>query len=245
MRKLIPGIPYEHGFPVVNAENIFEVVSKLGINPWKKKEQTIPLSDYLKRDFSEDQRKDLRFAPQSEVMFLETSQGDSYTAFRSVGRDWTTVFSLLPGYLVPLVAEYKHGAEVISIVPPSGVPTKEELAQLNRYQINVIMAQCAEREYEEETGIRLKTLVPLGPDKGLPISSRQSTQRYFPFLGYPEEPIKVGSSKLDDNENLAVILMPISELLRYITREDVTEECLISMTFLALTQLSLIRLDIL
>lgn len=225
MKKRLSNVDYKYNFPVVSAKNIFGVVNQLGINAWKKKEQTMSLSDYLERDLSEDQKADLRFAPQSEVLFLVTPKGVPFTAFRSIGRDWVTVFVLLPGDLVPLIAEWKHGAEVISIVQPSGVPDKGET-----------MDFCAKREFQEEAGIELTSLIPLSKE-GIPVSSRQSTQRCYPYLGFPKTPIEPKPSRLDDNENLAVILMPLKELILFISSGSVTEECTISTTFLALAKL--------
>lgn len=55
------------------------------------------------------------------------------------------VFTVLPGNFVPVVAEFKHGAEEVVIALPGGKINQDETPEV-----------CAEREFLEETGIRLK-----------------------------------------------------------------------------------------
>ena len=104
------------------------------------------------------------------------------------------------------------------------------------------MTACAKREYEEETGIEIRSLVSLS-NEGIPISSRQSTQRYFPYLGYHDLPIRVGESALDDNEKIVVVLMSVRELLYLIVSGTLLEECTISITTLALMRLKRLTLS--
>lgn len=228
------------GFPIVTAENIYQVLAELGIKPWPRIEPPISLEEYLKRDLTEVQRSELRFAPKAEVVFLQKPNGGSYTGFRSVGKNWSTVFTLLPGNLVPVVGEFKHGAERIVLATPSGVPGKAEAGITD---IVEKMKACAKREFQEETGIPLEEIALLcGPD-GLPASTRQSTERIYPFLGKVEEGFTLGKSKLDENEFLKLVLVPLEEWMKLI-EEGKIELGIISATHLALLELGWLKISI-
>jgi hypothetical protein len=223
----------KYGFPVVNPENIFSVLEKYGIKPWPQAKPTVDLEDYLKEDLDEDQKKELRFAPKSEVVSLLDPSNQLFRGFRSVGKDWATTFVLLPGDLVPIVCEYKHGVGQVVVVPPSGVPNKED--QLT----DDPMLACAAREWEEETGLRLSSIESLSRHP-LVINGRQSTHRYYPFLGYVKEPITKLPSKLDHTECLKVVLMALPEWLKFIQSGAGVEDCAASITLLALYRLGYI-----
>jgi hypothetical protein len=228
----------QYGFYVVNSDNVFEVLEGLGVRPWPRVTEPVGLDEYLKRDLSESERNDLRFAPKTEVVFLRQPDGKPFTGFRNVGKNWSTVFTILPGDLVPIIGEFKHGEEFISLAPPSGVPNKVEM------QINDTlerMTSVGKREYEEETGMKLAEIVSLDA-MGLSVSGRQDKQRYFPFLGKVAEPIEPGASKLDKTEFLKMVLVPVGELLKLIEEKNrILEDCLVSATFLALRKLGRLK----
>ena len=81
------------------------------------------------------------------------------------------------------------------------------------------MAECAKRETEEESGVVLESVTPLSID-GLSVSSRKSTERVFPFIGFP----KLDSSrkvifkdiKHDENEDLLPFLMPLKDYWEFL-----------------------------
>ena len=81
---------------------------------WKKAGETLLLDDYLGLDMSEEQLKELRFAPKTEAVRLFDPSGKPYTGFRAKAKNWATVFTLFPGDLVLLVAEYKHGGDSVT-----------------------------------------------------------------------------------------------------------------------------------
>ena len=155
--------------PVLRLENLDVELSKLGA--FKRKIlSTTSVEKFDKDSISERQRGQLRFIPKSEVVLLE---GSDNLWFRSVGSNWATTFVMLPGDLVLLTAEYVAGADIVVIAHCAGVSAKGES-----------MADCAKRETEEESGIVLEKVVPLSKG-GLPVSSRKSTERVFPFIGVP------------------------------------------------------------
>lgn len=225
----------QFGFAVVTAENIFDVLAELGIKPWQHSEPVVSLDEYMRRDLDEAQLGELRFAPKAEVVSLTDHHGKPFRGFRSVGKDWATTFTLLPGNLVPIVGEYKHGANEVVLVPPSGVPHKEDQTTPNA------MMTCAQREWEEETGLKLASIEPLSA-KPLVISGRQSTLRYYPFLGRVQRPIVKGTSKLDATEQLKMVLCPLGEWLKLIERGQGIEDCGASATLLALSRLGLVNI---
>ncbi len=227
------------GFPVVNAENVYKVLADMGVRPWPHVKPPMDLRDYMESPLTDEQKGELRFAPKNEVVFLKQPNGKPYTGFRNVGKNWATVFTLLPDNLVPIVGEFKHGAEVISLVPPSGVPSKTEM---DISSVMERMAACGLREFEEEAGIKLVRARPLASEHGLPVSTRQSTQRCYPFLGEFALPIRQGPSKLDKTEHLKMVLIPLGEWMKLIMSGKVYEECAISTTFLALAELDLIQI---
>lgn len=227
----------KYGFPIVNASNIFEVVADLGIRKWPYIKPPMDLKDYLAGDLTLKQREEVdRFAPKSEVVFLEDPKGKIFRGFRNIAKNWVTVFSLLEDDLVVLTAEFKHGAEVICLVSPSGVPGRKD------FGFEDPMMECARREFWEETGIELDKLILLSGPEGNAVSARQTTQRYFPYLGIPKMPIFQTKQKLDHNEFLRVLLIPLKEWLDLIAKNMIVDECAITCTFRALQHLG--RLEI-
>lgn len=226
------------GIPVARSNNYLEVFAALGIVPWEHTAPVMSMADYLAGERSEQERADAeRFGPKSEVVQLKQPNGKPFVGFRSVGKNWATVFAIVPsdeyGPLIPLVGEWKHGAEAISICMPSGVPTKAELAGDNP------MGACAKREFEEETGMTLMDVTLLSPN-GIPLSGRQSSTRYFPYLGHVAIPIRPRPSKLDDTEYLALVLMPVEDWFELMRRGKVYEDCAASCTLFASLYLGLL-----
>ncbi|MBI3572716.1 MAG: NUDIX domain-containing protein [Candidatus Kerfeldbacteria bacterium] len=220
------------GFPRVTATNIFEVLRELGIKPWDHERPTMSLEEYIASDLTEEQRGELKFAPKSEVVFLKQPNGHPFTGFRSVGKNWATTFALLPGRYVPIVAEWKHGTEQISLVPPSGVMNKSDSGSWEA---------CAKREFEEETGMVLESVESLTGNQPLGVSSRQSTMCFYPFLGNIDGPHMRGQSKLDVTEHLKLVVISLGDWLSLIEGGWVLDQVGITTTYLALRRLHLLR----
>ncbi len=231
-----------YGYPLVTAENVYEVLAQLGIVPWKKIGEPIPIQKYANQNLGSGERKDLtKYSPKNEAAtFRHPLTGNRYVAFRSTGRNWQSTFTLLPNpndpndELVIIVGEWKQGTEQVVLNPPSGVPTEEDLLDKNPF------ATCAQRIFQNETGIRLQNVIPLS-ETAIGISTRQSTQAFYPFLGITENPLEKGSAKLDDRELLKAVLIPLSEWIKLIKQGRVLEDCSISTTFLALLYLNKLK----
>lgn len=220
------------GLPVVPAYRLEEYFSECGIRPWEKIGAPIPLQYYRLMHMSETDQRELRYAPKAEVIPWKNPKSGPMHGFRTIGKNWSTVFCLLPGELIPIVVEWKQGAECISLAPPSGSLEPIDAGD---------MRACAIREFFEETGITLANLHPLS-ENGIALSSGDNTQRYFPFLGYPEIPVVVGPTKLDNNELLQVILVPLADWLSLISTGRVQEEISIGITLLALQRIGRLKL---
>lgn len=219
----------KHGFPVVDANNVFSVLAALGITRRRAAGPAMALSEYLQRDLTESQRSEAeRFSPKSEVVTLFRPNNEVFTGFRTVPKDWATTFVMFPGDLVAVVGEYKHGCDDVTLVPPSGVLSKAD---------NGSMTECALRETSEELGVKLDRVIPLNGGCGVPISGRQNTGKYFPFLGVLPREIVVGPSKLDATEDLKIVLIPLMDWLKLIASGQTHEMCVGDVTYAALRQL--------
>lgn len=231
-----------YGVPVVGSVEEFPaVLEHLGIRPWRQVREPMDLEIYRTGELTTEVRKEVeRFAPRGEAMFLETPDGKPFTGFRSVGKDWACVFALVPDpgnrnahireWLVPVVVEWKHGAGIIAITPPCGVPKKGES-----------LVDCGRREFLEETGFELDGEVKFLMPAPLAVSGRQTTQQYQPCLGSVKEPVAREPSKLDANEYLKLILVPLPVWLKAIEAGLVRESSAISTTYLALRKLGLLQ----
>jgi len=221
------------GFPVVNADNIFKVLKKRGITIWPQVQPTMSLENYLKGQLTPQQLDEARrFAPKTEVIFLKNPDRNLFTGFRSLGKNWASVFAFIEDDLLPIVGEYKHGADCVSIGFPSGVSNKREPE----------MATVGKREFLEEIGVKLEEVILLSGPEGIPVSGRQSTQRFFPYLGILNQGSISPKPKLDPTEFLQVVLMPLREWLKLIERGKVTESSSITLTFLALRYLERMKI---
>lgn len=234
----------KYGIPVLQHLRVQEIGAALGIKPRKRIEDPIPFADYVQRELSKEERGDLRFAPKIQVVRHQypaghTQEGKIFTGFRLEDKNWATVFALLPGDLVLVTVEWKHGADEIIIVPPSGVPSKDDYEVAHKTGRHV-MEVCARREFLEETGFILSELTSLsglpGRDVGLPASGRRSTQRGFPYLGKVDLGVPRGPSKLDESEDLKLALVPLGIWIALVLTESV-EMCVGDITFRALHRL--------
>ncbi len=213
------------GLPVANADNIFDVFKSLGMVKWEKCGEPIPIQDYLKRELSEEEVKDLRYMPKIEVAHFLDPSGKVFRGFRSRGYNGVVVFTILPGDLVPVCAEFRHGCEEIMLDLPGGLVESGEEDPAVR----------AKKEMEEESGIVLDHVIPLS-SIGTVLFARQMNSRNFSFIGVPKEPIVVRKQDLDLSEYLKIVLAPLGEWLTLIDRERVDSHSVVT-TMMALRHL--------
>jgi len=228
----------KYGLPLVSQGNLFDLLQDSGIRPWEQTQPPMDLQEYERGDRTPEERDELsRFAPKGQVVFLRNPKGGVFRGFRSTLRDWASTFALTPEGLLPVVAEYKHGAHVVSIGLPSGVPARSEMELPNP------MALVARREFEEETGLILESVEGLGHRYGVVVSSRNNTQKFFAFLGHLQDPVATKPTRHDTTEVLRTLLVPIEEWLSLLEGKEIPEGYFIEVSARDATYLALRRLD--
>lgn len=211
----------KYGLPVVNAENIFEVLKSLGVDRWSRIGTPTAVADYLKGDLTKEEEKDLKYLPQVEVADFNAPGGTFFRGFRLSGIHGTRVFTLIDDGFVPVCGEFQHGCEEVVLDLPGGHIEGDEDPVV-----------CAKREFEEESGLILERVIPLG-SRGMTINARRTKARNFSFIGVIREPLVFKSQNLDRSEHLKVVLVSLDDWLELIESEFV-QSYSVATTFLAL-----------
>jgi 8-oxo-dGTP pyrophosphatase MutT (NUDIX family) len=230
----------KYGFPVVNAKNVFAVLKDLGVEHWKSLSKPIPLDKYIKKTLTVTQKKEIdKFAPKLEVEVFENPKKQKFTGFRAT---WpygmgVHIFTILPGDLIPVTAEFRHGAEIISIILPGGITDPDKSNLKSR------MAH-AKKEFEEETGILLEKVVPIETKdtSGIALSARQVKQKTCGFLGIVPKKLSFQETNLDHGEFLKAVLIPVNDLIKLIMEGSIKEASIIMTTFMALHKMNRLKL---
>lgn len=230
--------PTAYGYPVATVQTIWRLLGDLGVKKWNEIAPALPLGEYLALNLTDQERRDLRFAPKTEVLFLQNPRNsERFTGFRTVLKPWVTVFALVPYEPEPLVvvtAEYKHGFGEVVLVPPSGVMSRAD---------NGDFAATAKREFEEETGFVLDSVLHIACGTAQGATVRQCSAGMHPFLGKLKLPVERQPQKLDRNEQLKVILVPLSEWMKLITLGATQDASSTIVTYLALTELGMLTIQ--
>jgi len=232
-------IKEKFGLPIVTADNVFLVLEQLGIKHWQSLGRPLSLDEYKKGGLSSFQKKEIeKFAPKLEVELFATPRSESFAGFRAT---WpygmgVHVFTILPGDLVPITAEFRHGGKVISLILPGGVIDSNSLSLKRK-------AMHAKKEFEDETGILLKKVVPIETKdtSGILLSARQAKQRTCGFIGILPKPLVFKKTNLDYNEFLKAVLIPVKDLVKLIMKGNAKEASLIVSTFMALFKMDKIK----
>lgn len=235
-------------WPVVTAENCFDVILGLGIKKWPTVWEK-QAEEYLSTATKEQKKDFERFGPKIFVARHTDPSGNPYDGFGASFKPAALVFIIIEdefgNKMVLTTAEYKHGNDRITIVPIAGVAGKEELGLPLIEQ----MEKTAYREAKEESGIDLDSVESLGPSDGIYSVVRNANVAMFPFLGKIKLPMQKGSTKLDDNEHVVMIAFPINEWLKLIETPELwdkhpdfgLETYTLVTTYLALRRLSMMK----
>lgn len=138
-------------------------------------------------------------------------------------KDWSIILPVTADNKVVMVRQYKQGCDKIILELPAGT------ADFAKESPEAI----ARRELEEETGYRAGQVLALGPP--LWIASRSSWTRFHCFLALQCE--KVSAGKLDENEEIEVVLQPLEEVIR-ICHLEIEEPSTVVTVFRALPHLT-------
>lgn len=155
-----------------------------------------------------------------------------WTLFKG-GKSSSIIFALTKDLNVLAIKQYRFGVsgEVTEVM--GGNIEKEENGE-----------NAALRELEEETGFRPEKLMPLSNNSVLWIDpvSIYSGGHVFPWLAIGC--VRVGQQKLDPNESIKLEIVSLDKWI-FAINEGVIKDCkTIAMTFLALSHLGLLKLQI-
>lgn len=203
-----------YGWPVVTAENCFNVVRECGIKPWEQLREPVALANFL-ATATDAQRQDYeRFCPKTSVVtYHDPINNKPFEGFTTAFKPYACVFTLIDGKYVAVTAEWKHGNGKITFVPVCGVPGKAEAHIVDMLEK---MAAVAMREHREETGFTLSRVFPLSPATGLWTGVRNSVTQCYPFLGEIDLDTPKGSTKFDDTEHIQMVLFELEEWLKFV-----------------------------
>lgn len=218
----------KYGLPLADVDNVFDVLKSLGIVKLRMSENPMPVSEYLKRELSLEEKMDLKYLLKVEVVTFTSPKGGVFRGFRSIGSDGVVVFTLLPGSLVVVCGEFMHGREEVILDLPGGMIESGEDPSVR-----------AKKEFEEESGVILKEVILLGSIGTTPFA-RQCNSKNYSFMGIQTNPVIVKKQNLDENEYLGVVLVHLDDWLKLIDKEVVDGKSVIT-TFRALRKLKLIK----
>lgn len=219
----------KYGLSIVNARNVNEILRQKSVVKWPKIGEPINLNDYLGSEEGLHDECFRKFVPKDEVVSFRNPFCKIFRGVRRETADGVVVFSIIPGEFVPICAEFKHGIEEISINLPGGGNHHNE----KHFHV-------AKKEFEQETGIVLSEVVELSP-LGISSDARIHKNRTFYFLGIPSTPIVVKDQKLDEDEILEPLLIPLEEWLKLIEMNKVIDGQSVICTYLALARLGHIK----
>ena len=116
------------------------------------------------------------------------------------GVEWVCICALTDHGEVVLVREYRHGARAVTIGLPGGVtePTDSDFAS------------AARRELEEETGYRVRDMIPVG--RAYANWANQDNQISY-FIGLGATPS--GQQNLDPSEDIETLTQPFATFAAY------------------------------
>ena len=134
---------------------------------------------------------------------------------------WVCVFGLTKEGNVVMVKQYRHGIQEISIEPPGGVVDKDEEP-----------LTAIKREVMEETGYEFESYEFLGR-----VCANPSTGDNYLHMFLATGGEKTGEQKLDETEDVEVVLYTIDELKRLLKENKIVQSLHVSCIFYALNHL--------
>lgn len=139
--------------------------------------------------------------------------------------DWATAFALTEDNKVVMVRQYRHGLGVISTELPGGVIDNNEKAK-----------DAIARELLEETGYKFDSIEELGKVSPNPATSTNYMHMFLATGGK-----KVAEQKLDDTEDVEVLIHTIEEVKQMIKENKIVQSLHVTTAFYALAKLGLME----
>jgi len=141
--------------------------------------------------------------------------------FVSVRRDVVLIFALTPDQQIPLVRQYKHGAQKTLLELPGGYIDNGEPP-----------LGAAQRELLEETGYAADALQLLAQVHGDPT---KDTNTFYLYLA--KNVVKVQEQSLDHTEDITVELIPLDQIRQLLLAGAIHVAGSIATIYLALERL--------
>ncbi len=135
---------------------------------------------------------------------------------------WVTAACLTRDNQWVMVRQYRHGIGEIGIETPGGVVDDADKT----------LEDAARREVMEETGYSFDKYEYLGK-----ISPNPSTNNNVMHLFLATGGVKTGEQKLDENEDIEIVLMSMNELKDLLRKNEIMQSMHVTCLFYALEKL--------
>lgn len=142
--------------------------------------------------------------------------------------EWVTAVALTENEEVLLVRQYRHALDVVSTEIPGGCVDASD----KNYE------EAIRRELLEETGYEFKEAIYLGDTSPNP-STNANLMHMFLLKGGK----LVQEQKLDEHEELEVLLVPLNELITMVLNHEIVQAMHVTTIFYALQKLGKLSMN--
>jgi len=125
---------------------------------------------------------------------------------------WVNIIPITPQKEVVLIRQYRHGVRSVTLEIPGGLVENSDSPE-----------EAARRELREETGYADRVLAPLGAVYPNPAIQNNLCHTFLAQDVYP-----VGALQQDEEEDIEVILKPLSEIPRLIRDGEINHALVIA-----------------
>jgi ADP-ribose pyrophosphatase len=139
--------------------------------------------------------------------------------------NWVTAFALTKKGEVVMVKQYRHGLGVVSTELPGGVVDKGETPE-----------RAIARELMEETGYTFESFEFIGK-----LCANPATSNNYMHMFIAREGVKVDKQKLDDTEDIEVVIYSIEEVKQLIRENKIVQALHSASIFYALERLGILK----
>ena len=152
----------------------------------------------------------------------ELPNGNKHSAYYILEYpDWATAFALTEDHKVIMVKQYRHGLGEISLELPGGVIDAGESA-----------VEAIARELREESGYEFDSIEEIGK-----VSPNPATSNNYMHMFIAKGGKKVTEQKLDETEDVEVILCSIDEVKQLLRDRSIVQALHTACIFFALERL--------
>ncbi|MCX7886182.1 MAG: NUDIX hydrolase [Verrucomicrobiae bacterium] len=145
---------------------------------------------------SSEQVLDCRIFKVRKDVVVNPRNGSTHEMYVLEQPNWVNVIPLTDAQEVILIEQWRHGTRSVQLETPGGV-----------MDVNETPEQCARRELLEETGYEAGELLRLGS-----VHPNPAIQNNLQYYVLATRCRKVAGLKLDHAEDIAVRLVPLSEI---------------------------------